>query len=249
MNNKQLRLLDFWPLFFLLAFLEAAVALFALLNIPSEGAGISATRWVLIFPILGVLTASAFGAYSSWRDLNFRDRWLDVNARPRLYGILSWAFPLLAAVAGIGAFVLRWWDPERLLPFFERAWPLLAFVIFFSIQSTLWLLALRFGVRKVDFTARKPALISLAILLFVFGFVSLTKLGVTPDPAYWGEPGVPIQGWQLGLALILGASFLPISLLPLFKSTSRRTEFIIGATHLGAGSRHLVERAQRSAQE
>ena len=228
MNNKQLRLLDFWPLFFLLAFLEAAVALFVLLSIPSEGAGISATRWALLLPLLGAMIANAYWAYSSWRNSNFRDRWLDVNARPGLYEILSWVFPLLAAVTGIGAFVMRWWDPERLLPFFERVWPLLAFVIIFCIQSTLWLLILRFGIHKVDFTTRKPALISLAILLFVFGFVSITRLGVTPDPAYWGEPGVPIQGWQLGLALILGASFLPLSLHPFFKSDSRRTDFIIG---------------------
>ena len=222
-------MLDFWPLFFLLALLEAAVALFALLRVPAEGAGFSATRWGLILPLLGVLAGSAFWAYSSWRNSNFRNRWLDVNARPKLYGILSLAFPLLAVVAGIGAFLLRWWDPERLLPFFERAWPLLAFVIIFSIQSALWLFVLRFGIRKANFAARKPALVSFLVLLFVFSFVSLTKLGVTPDPAYWGEPGVPIQGWQFGLALILGASFLPFGLLPFFKSDSRQTDFIIGA--------------------
>ncbi len=142
---------------------------------------------------------------------------------------MSLAFPLLAAGAGIGAFVLRWWHPGHLLPFFERAWPLLAFVIVLSIQSTGWLLALRFGIHKADFTTRKPALIAFIILLFIFGFVGLTKLGLTPDPAYWGEPGVPIQGWQLGLALILGASFLPLSRLPFFKSSSRRNDILIGA--------------------
>ncbi len=61
----------------------------------------------------------------------------------------------------------------------------------------------------------------------MFGFISLTKLGVTPDPAYWGEPGVPIQGWQLGIALIFGASFLPISRLPFFKSNPRSTDIVI----------------------
>ena len=129
MKNRQPKLLDFWPLFFLLALLEAAVALFVLLRVPAEGAGFSATRWALILPLMGVLAGSAFWAYSSWHNSNFRNRWLDVNARPKLYGILSLAFPLLAVVAGIGAFLLRWWDPERLLPFFERAWPLLAFAI------------------------------------------------------------------------------------------------------------------------
>lgn len=258
MKAKQLRLPDYWPLFFLLAFLEAAVALIALLRIPSESAGFSVTRWALILPLLGVLAGCAFAAYKSWHNPDFRARWLDSNTRPKLYEFLSLAFPTLAAAAGIGAFTLRWWDPDRMLPIFERAWPLLAFIIVFSIQSTFWFLAVRFGIHKADFTTRKPALIAFIILLFAFGFVSLTKLGVTPDPAYWGEPGVPIQGWQLGLALILGASFLPLSLyhprrpsrpraassslattggglaartggLPFFKSNSRRSDFLIGA--------------------
>lgn len=229
MEPNRHRSLDFWPLFFLLAFLEAAVALLILLRIPSEGGFFSFSRLVLIFPLFAATLISVFAAYFSWRNSNFRARWLEVDARPRLYSFLTVAFPLLASGAGIGAFLLRWWEPDRLLPFFERAWPLLAFVILFSLQSTLWLLILRFGIHKTDFTARKPALIAFVILLIVFGFVSLTKLGVTPDPAYWGEPGVPLQGWQLGLALIVSALFLPICLLPFFKHNPRRADFLIGA--------------------
>ena len=228
MNNRQLRLLDFWPLFFLLAFVEAAVAFYTLLRIPSEGGGISFMRWALAFPLFIGVTATAIATYFSWRDSSFRDRWLKPVTHPGLYKFLSVVFPLLALLTGFGAFILRWWNPERLLPFFERAWPLLAFVIFFSIQSTLWLLILRFGLHKTDFPAFKPTIIAFVILLVLFGFVSLTKLGLTPDPAYWGEPGVPIQGWQMGLVLIVSSSLLPLSLFPFFKSDSRRTDFIIG---------------------
>ena len=228
MKHNRHRLLDYWPLFFLLAFLEAAAALLVLLRIPSEGNGLSITRWALVFPLLVTVVASVFAAYFSWRDMNFRARWLDVDARLKLYGILTIFFPLLAIVTIIGAFLLRWWDPEQLLPFFERAWPLLAFVILFSIQSTLWLLVLRFRLHKADFEARTPALVAFIILLAIFGFVSLTKLGVTPDPAYWGEPGVPLLGWQLGLALIIGVLFLGLSLFPFFKSGARRTDLLIG---------------------
>jgi hypothetical protein len=243
MKHNQHRLLDTWPLFFLLAFLEAAAALLVLLRIPSEGNGLSFARWALILLLFLAVIASAFAAYFSRGNSKFCDHWLDVEARPKLYTFLTIAFPLLAIATIIGAFVLRWWDPDRLLPFSERALPLLAFVILFSIQSTLWLLALRFGVHKADFKARTPALIAFIILLFAFGFVSLTKLGVTPDPAYWGEPGVPLLGWQLGLALIL--SFLlffasinastssarrvgtNFSLLPFFKLNARWTDIII----------------------
>ena len=228
MENNRNRLLDTWPLFFLMAFLEAAAALLVLLRIPSEGGDLSVTRWGLIFPLVVTLVAAVFAAYFSRHNSNFRTRWLDVNVQPTLYSFLTVAFPLLATGASIGAFLLRWWNPDRLLPFFERAWPLLAFVILFSIQSTLWLLALRFGLHKVEFDARISTLIAFVILLAIFGFVSLTKLGVTPDPAYWGEPGVPLLSWQLGLALMLAASFLPLNLLPFFKSNSRRTDFLIG---------------------
>ena len=228
MKSEQSKLLDFWPLFFLLALLEAAVALYALFRIPSEGTGLSLTRWILIISLLGAIVASAGAAFFSWRNSDFRTHWLDTGARPKLYGFLTLVFSLVAVTTSIGAFLLRWWDPDRLLPFFERAWPLLAFVILFSIQAMLWLLVLRFGLHRAEFTARKPALVAFGLLLFVFGFISLTKLGLTPDPAYWGEPGVPIQGWQLGLALILAVSFLLSSLSHFFKSDSRRIDLLIG---------------------
>ncbi|HSJ86203.1 MAG TPA: glycosyltransferase family 39 protein, partial [Anaerolineales bacterium] len=35
-------------------------------------------------------------------------------------------------------------------------------------------------------------------------FVAITRFGITFDPAYWGEPGVPLMGWQFALALIGG---------------------------------------------
>ena len=228
MENRQPRLLDFWPLFFLLASLEAAVALLVLLRIPSEGGGLSLARLSLAFPLLLIFAGAAIAAYFSWRDTKFRTQWLEPDTRPKLYSLLMVAFELLAMGTGIGAFLLRWWDPERWLSVFERAWPLLAFIIVFSIQGTLWTFALRFGIHKVNFEARKPAFISFLILLFSFGFVGLTKLGVTPDPAYWGEPGVPLQGWQLGLALIVGVLFLTISLLPFFKPNRHRTDLLIG---------------------
>ena len=228
MISKQSKLLDFWPLFFLLTSLEAAASLLVLLRIPSEGGSLSITRLALILPLLLVTIASAIAGYFSWQNKDFIDRWLNPDSKPKSYGILSTLFPLLAIGTGTGAFLLRWWDPERLFPVFERAWPLLAFIIAFSIQSTIWILVLQFGLHKTDFTARKPALIAFVILIFAFSFVGLTKLGLMPDPAYWGEPGVPIQYWQFGLALIAGASFLPFSLSPFFNSKSRRVDLLIG---------------------
>jgi hypothetical protein len=228
MNPKQSNFLDFWPLFFLLTFLEAAASLLVLLRIPSEGGSLSITRLALIFLLLAAIIVTAIAGYFSWQKKDFINRWLNPGSKPKLSGILSILLPLLAIGTGIGAFLLRWWNPERSFPVFERAWPLLAFIIAFSTQSTIWILILRFSLHKTEFTARKPALIAFVILIFVFGLISLTRLGLTLDPAYWGEPGVPIQGWQFGLALIAGASFLPFSLSPFFNSNSRRVDLLIG---------------------
>ncbi|MFL7869875.1 MAG: ArnT family glycosyltransferase [Anaerolineales bacterium] len=233
MKDNRNSLLHFWPLFFLLAFLEAAACLLALLRIPSEGTGLllgfTASRWALALLLFAAMGTTGILVYLSRYKPAFRARWLNPTSQPKVYEILSVAFPATATVASIGAFLLRWLDPARYLPFFERLWPLLAFVLLFSIQATLWLLVLRFGIHRADSKAGKPALIAFGILLLVFCFVSLTKLGMTPDPAYWGEPGVPVQNWQLGLALLGGAAFLTLSLLPFFKHSPRRVDLLIGA--------------------
>ncbi len=228
MNSKQPKLLDTWPLFFLLASLEAAVALIILLRIPSEGAGYSPTRWILILSLSVAAFALASAAYLAWRNASFSARWLDPASRPGLYSLLTVALPLFTVATGIGAFLLRWWDPNRMFSTFERAWPLLGFGFLFGIESTVWLLAIRFGIRKTSFEARKPAFVAFIVLLLLFGFVSLTKLGLTPDPAYWGEPGVPIQAWQMGLTLVIGTLFLPLYRLPFLKANPRRTDFLLG---------------------
>lgn len=225
---SRLFLSSSWPLFFLLASLEAAVALLVLLRIPSEGGSLSLARWGLVVLLIGIAIAFGIAAYFSWRKTSFITRWLDPESRPGLFSFLTVSFLLLATGAGVGAFLLRWWHPDQLLSTFERAWPLLGFVILFSLQATVWLLALRFGIRKAGFEVGKPAIIAFIFLLLVFVFVSLTKLGLTPDPAYWGEPGVPILGWQLGLALILGVLFLPLCLHPFFRSNPRRSDFLVG---------------------
>ncbi len=238
MTAQELRRSTFlWPLFFQLTFLEAAVAFLVLLRIPAEGArlilGFSAARWAMLLPLMAVMAASLVLARVTHRRPAFIARWLEPAARPRLFEVLAAASALLATGAGIGSFLLRWYDPGRLLPFFERAWPLLAFVMVASLQSAFWLLALRFGVHKVDFDARKPASIAFGILLLIFGFIALTRLGVTPDKAYWGEPGVPIQGWQLGLALLGGVLSLTMGLcyprrgLPSFERHPRLADFLL----------------------
>ncbi len=46
------------------------------------------------------------------------------------------------------------------------------------------------------------------VLLFLctWIFVFITRIGITPDKAYWNEAGVPILGFQVVISLIVGFS-------------------------------------------
>ena len=191
-------------LFFYICGAEGVLALSALLLIPSEGGNISLARLALI----GILLLfSGLGMYLGLRP----PRGLDALARP---GIII-AFAFLSLTFSLLLFFLRYLDPERLLPIYERLSPLLLYLLVISVQTIFFLLYIRNGFHADGFKQRYPVyLVSLAafgILFFFFLFVVITRLGVTPDKAYWGEPGVAILGWQFVLALLGGIVVFIIS--------------------------------------
>jgi hypothetical protein len=224
----QLNLMTTWSLFFFLTFLEAVAGFIFVLVVPSEISrgilGYSASRWAIMFPLLIAAGASLWAAAAVRRNSEFQSRWLSPGSKPALFRLLTLAAILMAFVTGSIAFLLRWFDPPALLPYFERSWPLLAFVLLFSFQSLLWLSYLRFGWHKRTPNSLRAGLIAFALLMLVYIFISLTKLGITPDKAYWGEPGVPIQGWQFFFVLMIGALYLVVTLLPGSRRHPRRTD-------------------------
>ena len=191
--------------FFYLCATEGAVALTALLLIPSEGGSLSLARLILI----GILVASCI-------------LWIYLGSRPP-HGIAGLARPafiftsaLLSIVLGLLLFLLRYLDPDRFLSAYERLNPLLWYFLILLIQGSFFLLYLRTGFHASGLLSFKPvyvsSLIAFGALLFTFLIVWLTRLGITPDPAYWGEPGVPISGWQFLLALIAGLTAFCVAL-------------------------------------
>ena len=188
--------------FYFLCAIEGAVAIAALLSISSEGGRLSADRLALISLICIICTA--------WIVLGFRrPHGLGLRfVRPTFIIICA----LLSLTFGLCLFLLRYLNPEGLLSTYERLSPLLWYLLVLSIQSSFFLLFLYKGFHPENLSSRKPvylsALAAFCLLLLVFILVSLTRLGLTPDPAYWSEPGVPILGWQFALALISGACVL-----------------------------------------
>ncbi len=185
----------------------------ALLSIPSEGGmfGLSPARLVLILILLGM---AVFWMLLALNALRFTAQPAAL-ASPRSIGLAAVSTLTFGLLLFLPAYLAA---PERylpslqgtwsLLPYAQRAWPLLAYLFVLSAQTFFFLLFLKNGFHPRNLAAHKPtylsALVALLFLLSVFLLISLTRLGLTPDPAYWGEPGIPVQGWQLVLALLGG---------------------------------------------
>jgi hypothetical protein len=206
----------FWPWFFIAAAFESLLALILLLRVPMEG-NISWMRLglaAILFLFFG--SSIYFGIRQPAR--------LDDLARTELIIIAA----LLCTSSGLLLFFLRYLDPEKLLPVYERLSPLLGFFVVLGIQSELFLLLLRNGFNPVEFLKRKAVFLSASIpflvLLIVYGFVAVTKIGITKDQAYWGEPGVALIGWQTALAILIGVFLLMLSSSLM---SERRTRLII----------------------
>ena len=186
--------------FYFLCSIEGAVALVALLLIPSEGASLSPARLALSAIIFSLMLMSAWFA--------FRPPQLDRLARTSLILLVT----LLSLTFSLILSLLRYLNPEAFLPLYTRLSPLLWYLLALSIQFALYLLHLKNGFHLDALKQNKPIFVAsfavFALLLLLLLFVSLSKLGITKDTAYWGEPGVPILGWQFLLSILLGATIL-----------------------------------------
>jgi len=201
----QNRFTKLWPWFFFAAAFQSLLAAAALLRVPSEG---------LSFARLGMLGMFALAFFSGIGSGLYSRRNLDRFERP-VHPLVILSSALLALTFGLLLFLLRYLNPERLLPYYERLSPLLWLFFFLALESALFLTLLKYGFHPRSLTGRnsiyRASLLAFGLLLAVFLFVILTRVGLTPDTAYWGEPGVAIQGWQFILSLLIGFAILLLS--------------------------------------
>ncbi len=212
----------FWPWFFFAAAFESLAAMLGLLLIPSEG-GLSLARAALLAILLSFFVLGIYLGIAARRDLTRFDKF----ARPPI--IYSCAFLFLTS--SLLLFLLRYLNPERLLPYYERLSPLLWYFLAIGIQSVIFLLLVKNGLHPQEFSKRKSvylsAITAFCLLLSVLLFVAITKIGVTPDTGYWGEPGVALQGWQFILSILAGFFTLIYYATRITHHVSRITNFII----------------------
>ncbi len=202
----------YWPWFFLTAAFESLFAIAALLLVPSEG-GLSFARLALLGVLFLLFVSASFLGFRARRDP------AQFESLARTPFILSAA--LLSLISSLTLFLLRYLNPESLLPYYERVAPLLWVVLIISMQAVIFFNLVKNGFHAEKFSARRSvysaALFAFSILFAIFIFVAITKIGVEPDTAYWGEPGVAIQGWQFAISILAGALvavFTSRSLLP-----------------------------------
>jgi hypothetical protein len=202
--------------FFYLCALEGAAAIAALFLIPSEGGRLSLARLSLIGILLVIGVACILLGIR-------RPQGLATFARP--------AFILLTGLFSLGfaslLFLLRYLHPEESLSTYQRLSPLLWYLFILSAQFFFYLLILYKGLHPANLSSQKPiylsSLVAFLLLVLFLLFITLTRLGITPDSAYWGEPGVPLLGWQFALALIGALGVLGLA----FVTPARALDFLL----------------------
>jgi hypothetical protein len=191
--------------FFVLAALEAGAAFFLLFRVPHTGEGFSIIRMAMLAVLSAFLILSIYFAYRT------PERFAQ-SLRPEYAIIVS----LLALIFAIGLFLLRFIDPSRFLIYYERISPVLFYVLILLVQFTIFVLISYYGFHFDNYFSRsniyKPTLVAFAVLIATLLFICFTRIGLIPDNAYWGEPGVPLMGWQFGAAILAGGFTLLVSL-------------------------------------
>ena len=197
-----------WPLFFLLSILEGCAALVALVLIPGEG--LSFARLALIGAVLLPLVASGWFLLRSL-NADWRYRFLEPTTQPKVINFLIIFSSLLFVTLSLVLFLLRYLNPEATASYFVRARPVLTYLLLLAAQTCLWLTVLRNGLHPQSLQTRRgvflPAMIGFGVIILLWLIVVITGFGITKDTSYWGEPGVPILGWQLALALLISFGF------------------------------------------
>ncbi|KXK10593.1 MAG: hypothetical protein UZ14_CFX002003201 [Chloroflexi bacterium OLB14] len=198
------------PWFFFAAAFQSLIPILTLLSIPTEN-GISIARLALLAILFLFLITGIYLGFRTSKDSSSLNLFLT-----RTSSIL--ATTLLSLTCGLILFLLRYLNPEQLLPYYERLSPLLWYVFFIGFELVIFSLLLKYGFHPQVLSKQNfiPALVAFCILFSIFLFITITKIGITPDTAYWGEPGVPIQLWHFVIAILLSFVVLLSTLHSLF---------------------------------
>ena len=209
-----------WTAVFGLSALEGLIVLMAVVRLPSElenrlFLGLSGSRLLLLALIMGLtllfVSLALISLTPAWRL-----KWSSKITQGKHWRIFLFIFLpvcglicLLVPAIFYGLFLGR--AEFRFLVYFHRLTPLFIWGILVSLQA--WVVLLLSG--DYSWSAlkeQKPvfrASLVLGCVAAVLGiFVTLTRIGITPDRIGWSGPGVPILEWQAWFAWMCGILLL-----------------------------------------
>ena len=239
-------------LFFSLAALESLICAIYLLSMPAEAKnvillGYSARRLAVIgMVILLFILCSAL----TW--LVQPSRWVEWLRKQQT--LLGWLIFLSSFFFLLG-WILVFTPPYRFHPYhliFKSLLPVWILLTLISLQTSLWLMVIRYGfdwknlktALKEQRSLVRSAATIFTMMLLGWTIIALTRLGITPDIAFWNTVGVPLLcpltliGWAAGMFLLFfGQSRTPSSVegipyrlsrgLQIFQQPNWRVDFFI----------------------
>ena len=218
-----------WQRIWLVGALVWGFVIVLLLAIPTDPKnrqilGYSLNRFGLIGIAFLLFILHLILAWVSKKQPQWRRRFLDPLTSDRQLFIGANVFlSLLAASVWLSALITNGYTrPGRIFrpytAYYERLSPFLVGIFLECIILIIGLLIQRRGLHPQALrTGKQLWLLTAGILgafLLVWAFMSLTKIGVTPDTAGWGSPGVPTLFYQVLFAWLAGLLFFFLFTLP-----------------------------------
>jgi len=206
MLNRQYNLVVL-RLNLILAFVEGLIALWALVSVTSEQGsafllGYSLPRLILLAALLILLAILIWLFERSFRKSNSPSIIESLFERTGTF----WSLLLVGGVSYVLIFasdkVLGEFNSYRV-----RLGPILVWIGLTCIQSLLVFIHLRAvgsGMMRSQREILMPAGIVLFLLAGLIAFISVTRIGLTPDALYWQGAGVPLLIWQVIIASVTG---------------------------------------------
>jgi hypothetical protein len=207
MSTPPNRYLVRW--YFTLAMGLAVFALLWLLCIPSAQGVLSPGRLLLISPLLALISLLAWLTFSLWRKPATLERWTRsltalLESAPAYWGALT-----LSGVIGVVCLCFLIMSGRTtdlyIKAYLDRLTAYAVWGVALSIQTLVFARLLRHGASLAIFRGYRKAfqatLVFLGLFLALAALIAWTRLGLAPDRAGWGIPGVPLLHAQIWLAL------------------------------------------------
>jgi hypothetical protein len=216
MTNKT-RLFLF--LYLLLPAITAIAAITWLASIPSDSQniflfGMTKSRLLIAGTLFLAATGFALLSIQTWRRPEQTSLWLEKKLGSPRYLLIAALISGLMFLAACSILAV----PEKYLgelwAIEERLRPLVIWVLLVSLQILVGLIGWQIskGTASIVFFKNTviPGGITLGIILMVWAFIAVTRLGLTGGNSFWSKAGVPVLWPQilLSLVIVLFAQFL-----------------------------------------